>query len=167
VRWGQRKCRPGRHLGGEVVHLANPTSVTCSAYRDNDDCASGWSWRGYSYNRPVRVPCALCNRLWYGVGGFAVTRIGKPSMRPDLAPPQRGFFVRVPCAVQPTVVLSRWVCRCRKRQAPSMETLAPLRRGFFCAGPPRSAQPTARLGVGVVGLLCFRRDRQARLWQQT
>jgi hypothetical protein len=33
--------------------------------------------------------------------------------------------------VQPTVVLSRWVCRCRKRQAPSMETLAPLRRGFF------------------------------------
>jgi hypothetical protein len=34
-----------------------------------------------------------------------------------------------------------------------METLAPLRRGFFHAGPPRSAQPTARLGVGVVGLL--------------
>jgi hypothetical protein len=33
------------------------------------------------------------------------------AMRPDLAPPQRGFFVRVlPLGVQPTVVLYRWVC---------------------------------------------------------
>jgi hypothetical protein len=61
VRWGQRKCRPGRHLGGEVVHLANPTSVTCSAYRDNDDCA-------------------LCNRLWYCLDGFAVVASGKPPL---------------------------------------------------------------------------------------
>ena len=59
VRWGQRKCRPGRHLGGEVVHLANPTSVTCSAYRNNDDCA-------------------LCNQLWYCLDGFAVVASGKP-----------------------------------------------------------------------------------------
>jgi hypothetical protein len=28
-------------------------------------------------------------------------------------------------------------------------------------------KPTARLGVGVVGLLCFRRDRQVRFWQDT
>ena len=57
----QRKCRPGRHPGGEVVHLANPTSVTCSAYRDNDDCA-------------------LCNRLWYCLDGFAVVASGKPPL---------------------------------------------------------------------------------------
>jgi hypothetical protein len=54
-----------------------------------------------------------------------------------------------PRAVQPTVVLSRWVCRCRKRQAPSMEP-CPASAGLFHAGPPRSAQPTVRLGVGVV-----------------
>jgi hypothetical protein len=68
VRWGQRKCRPGRHLGGEVVHLANPTSVTCSAYRDNDDCA-------------------LCNRLRCGLPFISAIPLG------DLAPlPWRGFF---------------------------------------------------------------------------
>jgi hypothetical protein len=30
------------------------------------------------------------------------------------------------------VVLSRWVCRCRKRQAHFYGNLAPLRRGFLC-----------------------------------
>ena len=33
--------------------------------------------------------------------------------------------------------------------------LSPASAGLFHAGPPRSAQPTERLGVGVVGLLCF------------
>ena len=54
----------------------------------------------------------LCNRLWYGVCGFAVVASGKPLHG----------------------------------------GLRPASAGLFHAGPPRSAQPTARLGVGVVGL---------------
>jgi hypothetical protein len=51
------------------------------------------------------------------------------------------------------VVLSRWVCRYSHRQALDETRLSPAAAGLFRAGPPRSAQPTARLGVGVVGLL--------------
>ena len=54
----------------------------------------------------------------------------------------------LPCAVQPAVVLCLWVCRCRKRQAPSDGTLAPLPdwRGFFCGRALRN-----RLWYGVGG----------------
>ena len=37
--------------------------------------------------------------------------------------------------------------------SPLYGNLSPASAGLFHAGPPRSAQPTARLGVGVVGLL--------------
>ena len=50
------------------------------------------------------------------------------------------------------VVLSRWVCRYSHRQALDETRLSPAAAGLFRAGPPRSAQPTERLGVGVVGL---------------
>ena len=39
--------------------------------------------------------------------------------------------------------------------SPLYGNLSPASAGLFHAGPPRSAQPTARLGVGVVGLLTF------------
>ena len=171
------------------------------------------------------VPRALCNRLWYGVGGFAVhlgnpsgyrlsparflrcgafsasrvrcvlyrwvcrCRSGKPTLW-NLAPLRRGFFVRrvsgrnenpsrvvlqpdvghglfqgrrepntrhvtrispLRCATD-CVVLSRWVCRYSHRQALDETRLSPAAAGLFRAGPPRSAQPTEWLGVGVVGL---------------
>ena len=50
------------------------------------------------------------------------------------------------------VVLSRWVCRYSHRQALDETRLSPAAAGLFRAGPPRSAQPTEWLGVGVVGL---------------
>jgi hypothetical protein len=77
------------------------------------------------FYRSARVSLALCNHLSYCIGGFAATRIGKPSMRPDLAPPQRGFFVRVlPRCVQPTVVLYRWVYRSAPRSLPGVRRSA-------------------------------------------
>ena len=123
VRWGQRKCRPGRHLGGEVVHLANPTSVTCSAYRDNDDCA-------------------LCNRLWYGVDGFAVVASGKPPLW-NLPRSGGAFCVSVSPlrCVQPTVgwALGWWACVLesgRPVMATNMTHLAPLTWRGFCLATP-------------------------------
>jgi hypothetical protein len=61
------------------VHLANPTSVTRSACRDNDDCApcaSGWSWRGSGYISTAREPREVCHGGAAVIGGWAAGAAG-------------------------------------------------------------------------------------------
>ena len=66
--------KPGNRLGGRPLGSRNKlTEVALGA-------------------AAASLPRAV-HHLSYCIGGFAVARIGKPSMRPDLAPPQRGFFV--------------------------------------------------------------------------
>jgi hypothetical protein len=117
----------------------------------------------------VAAASPLCGTLPRFGGAFFVRRVSgrneNPSrvvLQPDVG---HGLFQgrREPNARNVTrisplrcatdcVVLSRWVCRYSHRQALDETRLSPAAAGLFRAGPPRSAQPTERLGVGVVGL---------------
>jgi hypothetical protein len=100
---------------------------------------------GYAAIRACLTECWLCcatvSVVLYRWGCLSLH--SRRLLMVDLAPlaPLRCGAFSAPRAVQPTVVWCLWVCRCRKRQAPSMETLAPLRRGFFMRVLPRAVQP--------------------------
>ena len=96
------------------------------------------------------VAGALCNQLWYCIGGFAVVAIGNPSGS-NLAPLRRGFFMRGSSAAcnQPCGSALSWrVCRLSARRdgkpalsawRPANSSPAPL-AGLFvacaCNQPP-------------------------------
>jgi hypothetical protein len=57
----------------------------------------------------------------------------------------RAATASLPRAVQPFVVLYRWVCRCSHRQALDETRLSPAAAGLFRASPLRGVQPTVVL----------------------
>jgi hypothetical protein len=76
----------------------------------------------------------------------------------DLAPLQL-----LPRAVQPAVVLSRWVCRASQLGKPSCVDLAPLRRGFFMRVLRALCNQLRGSALSLAGLLCVNVVRLAPL----
>jgi hypothetical protein len=152
-RWDAGPLHPGRQRGGCGCRSGGGRSIVLMCD----------PWCGARFPAPrdraatvvaARISCAVQPFLWYCLGVGRVSSSFFSAALIDLAPLPGGAFSAI------SLALCNHLSYCiggfaGRRNSASPPRLSPAAAGLFPAGPPRSAQPTARLGVEVVGLLRF------------